>query len=114
MVRRLALKGENPDSVDKLRTLRSALNYYVQKENNRYLRLTETNPISDPKKFWLCFTNENINSPKSLYYNKVRFECDGDIANAFADFLKSVFKPDKDYDKNDDFKNNYVGRQRYL
>ncbi|GBN44901.1 putative RNA-directed DNA polymerase from transposon BS [Araneus ventricosus] len=39
-----------------------------------------------------------------LYY-----ENDGDIANAFADYFKSVFKPSTNYDIKDEFKSNCAG-----
>ncbi|GBL89413.1 hypothetical protein AVEN_225922-1 [Araneus ventricosus] len=91
-VRRLALKCVNPDSVDEFRALRSAVKYSIQKDYNTYLRLTEKNLISNPRKFWSYFNNTKHNSPNSLYYNNVCYGNDGDIANAFADYFKSVFK----------------------
>ncbi|GBN55624.1 hypothetical protein AVEN_349-1 [Araneus ventricosus] len=93
MVRKLALKGENPDSVYEFKSLPSTVKYNIQKDYDTSLRLTENNLISDPKKCWSYFKNKNINSPNSLYYNNVCYENDGDIANAFADYFKSVFKP---------------------
>ncbi|GBN22511.1 hypothetical protein AVEN_239309-1 [Araneus ventricosus] len=39
----------------------------------------------------------------------VRSENDSDIVNAFADLFKSVFDPNTDYDKNDEFKSNCIG-----
>ncbi|GBM28801.1 hypothetical protein AVEN_130508-1 [Araneus ventricosus] len=73
------------------------------------LRHTENNLISDPKTFWSNFKNKNINSPDCLFYNNVCNENDGDIANAFADYFSSVFKPSTDLDGNDDCKSNCVG-----
>ncbi|GBM52691.1 hypothetical protein AVEN_130890-1 [Araneus ventricosus] len=74
-----------------------------------YLRHTENNLISDPKKFWSYFKNKNINSSDSLFYNYVRYENDGDIANTFADYFSSVFKPSTDFDGNDECNSNCVG-----
>ncbi|GBM93488.1 hypothetical protein AVEN_240941-1 [Araneus ventricosus] len=108
-VRRLALKCVNPDSVDEFRALRSAVKYSIQKDYNTYLRLTENNLISNHKKFWSYFNNTKHNSPNSLYYNNVCYENDGDIANAFADYFKSVFKPSTNYDIKNEFKINCVG-----
>ncbi|GBN84643.1 putative RNA-directed DNA polymerase from transposon BS [Araneus ventricosus] len=108
-VRRLALKCVNPDSVDEFRALPSAVKYSIQKDYNTYLRLTEKNLISNPKKFWSYFNNTKHNSSNSLYYNNVRYENDGDIANAFADYFKSVFKPSTNYDIKNEFKSNCVG-----
>ncbi|GBM45831.1 putative RNA-directed DNA polymerase from transposon BS [Araneus ventricosus] len=108
-VRRLALKCVNPDSVDEFRALRSAVKYSIQKDYNTYLRLTEKNLISNPKKFWSYFNNTKHNSPNSLYYNNVCYENDGDIANAFADYFKSVFKPSTNYAIKNEFKSNCVG-----
>ncbi|GBO11286.1 hypothetical protein AVEN_121741-1, partial [Araneus ventricosus] len=109
-VRRLALKCVNPDSVDEFRALcSSAVKYSIQKDYNTYLRLTENNLISNPKKFWSYFNNTKHNSPNSLYYNNVCYENDGDIANAFADYFKSVFKPSTNYDIKNEIKSNCVG-----
>ncbi|GBL78927.1 putative RNA-directed DNA polymerase from transposon BS [Araneus ventricosus] len=108
-VRRFALKCVNPDSVDEFRALRSAVKYSIQKDYNTYLRLTEKNLISNPKKFWSYFNNTKHNSPNSLYYNNVCYENDDDIANAFADYFKSVFKPSSNYDIKNEFKSNCVG-----
>ncbi|GBN17747.1 hypothetical protein AVEN_167372-1 [Araneus ventricosus] len=94
--RKLALKGVNPDSFDEFKSLRSSVEYNIQKDYNTYLRHTENNLISDPKKFWSYFKNENINTPDSLFYNNVCYENDGDIANAFADYFSSVFKSSTD------------------
>ncbi|GBM59470.1 putative RNA-directed DNA polymerase from transposon BS [Araneus ventricosus] len=44
-----------------------------------------------------------------LHYNNVCYENDGDIANAFADYFKSVFKPSTNYDIKNEFKSNCVG-----
>ncbi|GBN36712.1 hypothetical protein AVEN_232659-1 [Araneus ventricosus] len=109
MVRRLALKCVNPDSVDEFRTLRSAVKFSIQKDYNTYLRLTKNNIISNPKRFWSYFNNTKHNSPNSLYYNNVCYENDGKIANAFADYFKSVFKPSTNYDIKNEFKSNCVG-----
>ncbi|GBM15276.1 hypothetical protein AVEN_144060-1 [Araneus ventricosus] len=108
-VRRLALKGVHPYSVDEFRTLLSAVKYSIQKDYNTYLRLTENNIISDPKKFCSYVNNKNINLPYSLYYDNVCYENDGDIAKAFADYFKSAFKPSTNYDIKDEFKSNCVG-----
>ncbi|GBN79656.1 putative RNA-directed DNA polymerase from transposon BS [Araneus ventricosus] len=108
-VRRLALKCVNPDSVDEFRALRSAVKYSIQKDYNTYLRLTEKNLISNPRKFWSYFNNTKHNSPNSLYYNNVCYENDGDIANAFAEYFKSVFKPSTNYDIKNEFKSNCIG-----
>ncbi|GBN62678.1 hypothetical protein AVEN_90603-1 [Araneus ventricosus] len=108
-VRRLALKCVNPDSVDEFRALRSAVKYSIQKDYNTYLRLTEKNLISNPRKFWSYFNNTKLNSPNSLYYNNVCYENDGDIANAFAEYFKSVFKPSTNYDIKNEFKSNCIG-----
>ncbi|GBM95053.1 putative RNA-directed DNA polymerase from transposon BS [Araneus ventricosus] len=108
-VRRLALKCVNPDSVDEFRALRSAVKYSIQKDYNTYLRLTEKNLISNPRKFWSYFNNTKHNSSNSLYYNNVCYENEGDIANAFADYFKSVFKPSTNYDIKNEFKSNCVG-----
>ncbi|GBM44354.1 hypothetical protein AVEN_185659-1 [Araneus ventricosus] len=47
--------------------------------------------------------------PISFYYNNVCYEKDGDIANAFAEYFKSVFKSSTNYDIKDEFKSNCVG-----
>ncbi|GBL86152.1 hypothetical protein AVEN_89174-1 [Araneus ventricosus] len=107
-VRRLALKCVNPDSVNEFRALRSAVKYSIQKDYNTYLRLTENNLISNLKKFWYYFNNTKHNSPNSLYYDNLCYENDGDIANAFADYFKSVFKPSTNYDIKNEFKSNCV------
>ncbi|GBM22882.1 putative RNA-directed DNA polymerase from transposon BS [Araneus ventricosus] len=44
-----------------------------------------------------------------LFYNNVRYENDCDIANAFADYFSSVFKPSTDFDGNDECNSNCVG-----
>ncbi|GBM79976.1 hypothetical protein AVEN_47448-1 [Araneus ventricosus] len=44
-----------------------------------------------------------------LFYNNERYENDGDIANAFADYFSSVFKPSTDFDGNDECNSNCVG-----
>ncbi|GBN73503.1 hypothetical protein AVEN_172422-1 [Araneus ventricosus] len=108
-VRKIALKGVNPDLFDEFKSLRSSVKYNIQKDHNTYLRHTENNLISDPKKFWSYFKNKNINSSDSLFDNNVRYEKDGDIANAFADYFSSVFKPSTDYDGNDECNSNCVG-----
>ncbi|GBL82798.1 hypothetical protein AVEN_106330-1 [Araneus ventricosus] len=89
-----------------MNSLRSSV---IQKDYNMNLRHTENNLISDPKTFWSNFKNKNINSPDSLFYNNVCYENDGDIANAFADYFSSVFKPSTDFDGNDECKSNCVG-----
>ncbi|GBN55958.1 hypothetical protein AVEN_148959-1 [Araneus ventricosus] len=45
----------------------------------------------------------------TLFYNNVRYENDCDIANAFADYFSSVFKPSTDFDGNDECNSNCVG-----
>ncbi|GBL87404.1 hypothetical protein AVEN_118348-1 [Araneus ventricosus] len=96
MVRKLALKGGNPDSFDEFKSLRSTAKYYIQKYYDTYLRLRENNLISTPKKFWSYYKNKNSNLPNSLHYNNVCYENDDDITNAFADYLNSVSKPSTD------------------
>ncbi|GBO17436.1 hypothetical protein AVEN_182172-1 [Araneus ventricosus] len=49
------------------------------------------------------------NSSDSLFYNNVRYENDGDIANAFADYFSFVFKPSTHFDGHDECKSNCVG-----
>ncbi|GBN49613.1 hypothetical protein AVEN_118210-1, partial [Araneus ventricosus] len=49
MVRRLALKSENPYSTDEFRIFRSAVKHNIQKGNNTYLWLTENNLFPNPK-----------------------------------------------------------------
>ncbi|GBO14210.1 hypothetical protein AVEN_3366-1 [Araneus ventricosus] len=60
-----------------------------------------------------CLTPQRIdricNSSDSLFYNNVCYENDGDIANAFADYFSSVFKPSTDFDGHDECKSNCVG-----
>ncbi|GBL89113.1 hypothetical protein AVEN_255246-1 [Araneus ventricosus] len=108
-VRKLPLKGVNRDLFDEFKSLRSSVKYNIQKNYNTYLGHTENSLIADPKKFWSYFKNKNINSSDSLFYNKVCYENDGDIANAFADYFSSVFKPSTDFDGNDECKSNCVG-----
>ncbi|GBM63480.1 hypothetical protein AVEN_205830-1 [Araneus ventricosus] len=108
-VSKLALKGVNPDLFDEFKSLQSSAKYNIQKDYNTYLRHTENNLISDPKKICSYLKNKNINSPDSLFYNKVRHENDGDIGNAFADYFNSVFKSSTDFDGNDECKSNCVG-----
>ncbi|GBL92967.1 hypothetical protein AVEN_54612-1 [Araneus ventricosus] len=108
-VRKLALEGVHPDLFDEFKSLRSFVKYNIQKDYNTYLRHAENNLISDPKKFWSYFKNKNINSSDSLFYNNVRYENDCDIANAFADYFSSAFKPSTDFDGNDGCKSNCVG-----
>ncbi|GBM62673.1 hypothetical protein AVEN_257271-1 [Araneus ventricosus] len=96
MVRKLALKGENPDSVEEFKSLRSTVKYNIRKDYDTYMQLTENNQLSDPKKFWSYFKNKNMNSANSLYYNNVCCENDGDMGNTFADYFNSVFKPSTD------------------
>ncbi|GBM86582.1 hypothetical protein AVEN_165884-1 [Araneus ventricosus] len=108
-VRKLALKGVNPDSFGEFKSFRSSVKYNIQKDYNTYLRHTESNLISDPKKFWSYFKNKNINSLDSLFYNNVCYENDGNIANAFADYFSSVFKPSTVFDGNDECKSNCIG-----
>ncbi|GBM70007.1 hypothetical protein AVEN_155712-1 [Araneus ventricosus] len=106
---KLALKGVNLDLFDEFKSLRSSSKYNIRKDYNTYLRHTENNLISDPKKFWSYFKNKNINSPYSLFYNNVCYDNDSDIANAFADYFISAFKPSKVFDGNDECKSNCVG-----
>ncbi|GBO00813.1 hypothetical protein AVEN_66495-1 [Araneus ventricosus] len=68
----------------------------------------ENDLVSNPMRFWSYFKNKNINSLDSLFYNNVRYNNDGDIANAFADYFGSVFKPSTDFDGNDECKNDCV------
>ncbi|GBM38830.1 putative RNA-directed DNA polymerase from transposon BS [Araneus ventricosus] len=65
--------------------------------------------VSYPMRFWSYFKNKNINSPDSLFYNNVRYNNDGDITNAFADYFSFVFKPSTDFDGNDECKSDCVG-----
>ncbi|GBN40816.1 hypothetical protein AVEN_48163-1 [Araneus ventricosus] len=51
----------------------------------------------------------DINSPNSLYYNNVCYKNDSGIANAFADYFNSAFKPSIVCEGKDEFKNNCVG-----
>ncbi|GBM72769.1 putative RNA-directed DNA polymerase from transposon BS [Araneus ventricosus] len=108
-VRKIPLKGVNPDLFDEFKSLRSSVKYDIQKDYNTYLSHSENNLISDPKKFWSYFKNKNINSSDSLFYNNVRYENDGDTANAFTDYFSSVFKPCTDFDGNDECNSNCVG-----
>ncbi|GBN65776.1 hypothetical protein AVEN_53942-1 [Araneus ventricosus] len=107
-VRKLALKGVNPDLFDEFKSLRSSVKHNIQKDYNTYLRHMENDLVSDPRRFWSYFKNKNINSPDSLFYNNVRYNNDGDIANAFADYFSSVFKPSTDFDGNDECKSDCV------
>ncbi|GBM17068.1 hypothetical protein AVEN_133332-1 [Araneus ventricosus] len=88
--RKLALKGVNPDLFDEFKSLRSSVKHNFQKDYNTYLRHMENDLVSDPSRFWSYFTNKSINSPDSLFCNNVRYNNDGDIANAFADYFSSV------------------------
>ncbi|GBO43094.1 hypothetical protein AVEN_104872-1, partial [Araneus ventricosus] len=56
-----------------------------------------------PKKFWSHFKKDKNNNhlPDKLYYNDKCFTKDIDIANAYADYFCSVFKPSSEYDSND-------------
>ncbi|GBM91347.1 hypothetical protein AVEN_6999-1 [Araneus ventricosus] len=69
----------------------------------------ENDLVSDPRRFWSYFKNKNINSPDNLFYNNMRYNNDGDTANAFADYLSSAFKPSTDFDGNDECKSDCVG-----
>ncbi|GBN76439.1 hypothetical protein AVEN_170548-1 [Araneus ventricosus] len=108
-VRKLALKGVNPDLFDEFKFLRSSVKHNIQKDYNTYLRHMENDLVSDPRRFWSYFKNKNINSPDSLFYNNVRYNNDGDIANAFDDYFSSVFKPSTDFYGNDECKSDCVG-----
>ncbi|GBO31455.1 putative RNA-directed DNA polymerase from transposon BS [Araneus ventricosus] len=44
-----------------------------------------------------------------LYETEMRYENDGDIANAFDDYFSSVFKPSTDFDGNDECNCNRIG-----
>ncbi|GBM43047.1 hypothetical protein AVEN_215175-1 [Araneus ventricosus] len=108
-VRKLALKGVNPDLFDEFKSLRSSVKYNIQKDYNTHHRHMENDLVSDPRRFWSYFKNKNINSPDSLFYNNVRYINDGDIANAFSDYFSSVFKSSTDFDGNDECKSDCVG-----
>ncbi|GBN82268.1 hypothetical protein AVEN_204974-1 [Araneus ventricosus] len=108
-VRKLALKSVNPDLFDEFKSLRSSVKHNIQKDYNTYLRHMENDLVLDPRRFWSYFKNKNTNSPNSLFYNNVRYNNDGDIANAFADYFSSVFKPSTDFDGNDKCKSDCVG-----
>ncbi|GBM85992.1 hypothetical protein AVEN_147099-1 [Araneus ventricosus] len=101
-VRKLALKGVHPDLFDEFKSLRPPVKHNIQKDYNTHLRHMENDLVSDPRRFWSYFKNKKINSPDSLFYNNVRYNNDGDIANAFADYFSSVFKPSTDSDGNDE------------
>ncbi|GBM32816.1 hypothetical protein AVEN_216523-1 [Araneus ventricosus] len=105
----LALKGDNPDLFDEFKSLRSSVKHNIQKDYNTHLRHMENYLVLDPRRFWSYFKNKNINSPDSLFYNNVRYNNDGDISNAFADYFSFVFKPSTDFDENDECKSDYVG-----
>ncbi|GBM47347.1 putative RNA-directed DNA polymerase from transposon BS [Araneus ventricosus] len=108
-VRKLALKGVNPDLFYEFKSLRSSVKHNIQKDYNTYLRHMENYLVSDPKRFWSYFKNKNINSPDSLFYNNVCYNNDGDVANAFADYFNSVFKPSTDFAGNDECKSDCIG-----
>ncbi|GBM72343.1 hypothetical protein AVEN_210309-1 [Araneus ventricosus] len=108
-VGKLALKGVNPDLFDEFKSLRSSVKHNIQKDYNTYLSHLENDLVSDTRRFWSYFKNKNINYPDSLFYNNVRCNNDGDIANASADYFRSVFKPSTDFDGNDECKSDRVG-----
>ncbi|GBO10718.1 hypothetical protein AVEN_63875-1 [Araneus ventricosus] len=108
-VRKLALKDVNPDLFDEFKSLPSSVKHSIQKDYNKHLQHMENDLVSNPRRFWSYFKNKKINSPDSLFYNNVRCNNDGDIANAFADYFSSVFKPSTDFDGNDECKSDCVG-----
>ncbi|GBM23234.1 hypothetical protein AVEN_159907-1 [Araneus ventricosus] len=48
-VRKLALKGVNPDLFDEFKSLRSSVKHNIQKDHNTYLRQMENSLVSDPR-----------------------------------------------------------------
>ncbi|GBN09998.1 hypothetical protein AVEN_123652-1 [Araneus ventricosus] len=77
-------------------------NYGIKRDYDNYLHLIERDLISEPKKFWSHFKNEKNNDHLSgKYYNDKCFINEIDIANAYADYFCSVFKPSTQYDSND-------------
>ncbi|GBM70013.1 hypothetical protein AVEN_248831-1 [Araneus ventricosus] len=71
--------------------------------------------LNHGKKMPLCVvyfppsSHVSTNSPDSLSHNNVCYEDDGDIANAFANYFSSVFKPSTVFDGNVNCKSNCVG-----
>ncbi|GBM83453.1 hypothetical protein AVEN_86706-1 [Araneus ventricosus] len=65
--------------------------------------------LNHGKKMLLCVVYFPPSSHvDTLFYNNVRYENDCDIANAFADYFSSVFKPSTDFDGNDECNSNCV------
>ncbi|GBN59846.1 hypothetical protein AVEN_111681-1 [Araneus ventricosus] len=103
IVGRLLLRHRNPVFVDDFRSLCTGVKYGIKRDYGNYLHLIERDLISVPKKFWSHFKKEKNNNhlPGKLYYNDKCFINDIDIANAYADYFCSVFKPSTEYDSND-------------
>ncbi|GBM51382.1 hypothetical protein AVEN_168768-1 [Araneus ventricosus] len=85
------------------RSLRTSVKLCIKRDYGNYLHLIEKDLISEPKKFWSHFKKDKNNNhlPDKLYYNDKCFTNDIDIANAYADYFCSVFKPSSEYDSND-------------
>ncbi|GBO30898.1 hypothetical protein AVEN_141527-1 [Araneus ventricosus] len=103
IVRRLLLRHRNPVFIDEFKSLRTSVKFCIKRYYGNYLHLIEKDLISEPKKFWSHFKKDKNNNhlPDKLYYNDKCFTSDIDIANAYADYFCSVFKPSSEYDSND-------------
>ncbi|GBN62517.1 hypothetical protein AVEN_168194-1 [Araneus ventricosus] len=103
IVRRLLLRHRNPVFIDEFRSLRTSVKFCIKRDYGNYLHPIEKDLISEPKKFWSHFKKDKNNNhlPDKLYYNDKCFTSDIDIANAYADYFCSVFKPSSEYDSND-------------
>ncbi|GBN32056.1 hypothetical protein AVEN_97329-1 [Araneus ventricosus] len=85
------------------RSLRTSAKFCIKRDYGNYLHLVEKDLISQSKKFWPHFKKDKNNNhlPDKLYYNDKCFTNDIDIANAYADYFYSAFKPSYEYDSND-------------
>ncbi|GBN95626.1 hypothetical protein AVEN_208540-1 [Araneus ventricosus] len=103
IVRRLLLRHRNPVFIGEFRSLRTSVKFGIKRDYGNYLHLIEKDLISEPKKFWTHFKKGKNNNhlPDKLCYNDKCFTNDIDIANAYADYFCSVFKPSYGYDSND-------------
>ncbi|GBM61262.1 putative RNA-directed DNA polymerase from transposon BS [Araneus ventricosus] len=103
IVLRLLLRHRNPVFIDEFRSLRTSVKFGIKSDYGNYLHLIKKDLISEPKKFWTHFKKDKNNNhlPDKLYDNDECFTNDIDIANTYADYFRSVFKPNSEYDSND-------------
>ena len=96
-VRRLALRSGDPVILEEFRSLRSLIKLNLKKDYASHIRNTEVNLNSDPKRFWSYFRAAN-SVPAMLHHGDIIYDEDKDIANAFASYFGSVYRPSTDFD----------------